>query len=159
MTRMTSDIDAFAQLVQQGLLTALVSVLTCVGVAVVLVVVEPSLTLAVAVVLPPLLVATLWFRRQSGRRLPGRAARLSTLYAEMQESLSGARVSQAFAQQAVNEERFGRYAAAYSGARIRSIELMARFFPFIQLVSIAPKPSPSGSPPARCRTAACRSAC
>ena len=59
--------QSMAQLVQQGLLTALVSILSCLGVAVALIALEPSLALAVAVVLPPLFVSSIWFRRLSGR--------------------------------------------------------------------------------------------
>ncbi len=139
MTRMTSDIDAFAQLVQQGLLTALVSVLSCVGIAVVLVVLSPSLAATVAVVVPPLVVGTVWFRRVSARNYTSARERLATLYADMQESLSGVRVSQAFAQQPANEARFVALADSYNAARQRSVEMIARFFPFIQLMSIVAK--------------------
>jgi ATP-binding cassette subfamily B protein len=139
MTRMTSDVDAFAQLVQQGLLTALVSILSCVGIAVVLLAMAPSLTLAVAIVLPPLAVGTVWFRRVSARNYAMARERLAILYADMQESLSGVRVSQAFAQQPASEARFTRLADSHNEARHRSVEMIARFFPFIQLMSIVAK--------------------
>ncbi len=139
MTRMTSDVDAFAQLVQQGLLTALVSVLSCAGVAVALVLLSPPLALAVAVLLPPLIAFTIWFRNASGRNYLAARERLALLYAEMQESLSGVRVSQAFAQQATNEARFKGLADRYNAARTQSIEMIARYFPFIQLVSTLAK--------------------
>ena len=139
MTRMTSDIDAFAQLVQQGLLTALVSVLSCLGVAVVLVVLDAPLALAVSIVLPPLIVATVWFRRRSSRAYLLGRVRVAVLYADMQESLSGSWVTQAFARQGRNEEHFGRLADDYAEARRRSIEMIARYFPFIQLVSTVAK--------------------
>ncbi len=139
MTRMTSDVDAFAQLVQQGLLTALVSILTCLGVAIALVVMAPTLALAVSVVLVPLLVGLVWFRRASGRNHMVARERIAILYADMQESLSGLRVSQALAQQKANEERFRSLANSYNAARKRSHEMFARFFPFIQLMSIVAK--------------------
>jgi ABC-type multidrug transport system fused ATPase/permease subunit len=139
MTRMTSDIDAFAQLVQQGLLTALVSVLSCAGVAIALVVLDPGLAFAVAVVVPPLVIGTMWFRRASGRNYMNARERLSILYADMQESLSGIRVSQAFAQQPANEARFLELANSYNQARRRSVEMIARYFPFIQLISLLAK--------------------
>jgi ATP-binding cassette subfamily B protein len=139
MTRMTSDVDAVAQLVQQGLLTALVSILTSIGVAIVMVVLAPSLTLAVSVVMLPLIAATIWFRRASGRNYMVARERVSVLYADMQESVSGLRVSQAFAQQPQNEARFRVLADAYNAARKRSIEMIARFFPFIQMMSFVAK--------------------
>jgi ABC-type multidrug transport system fused ATPase/permease subunit len=139
MTRMTSDIDAFAQLLQQGLLTAMSSLLASAGVAVVLVVLKPQLALVVSVVVPPLVVATLWFRVQSGRAYLTARARISMLYAELQESLAGVRVSQALDQQATNEARFAVLAQSYRDARVRSAELIARFFPLLQLLSTVAK--------------------
>ena len=139
MTRMTSDIEAFAQLLQQGLLTAMISLLTCAWIAVVLVVFDPALALAVSTLVPLLVVSTLWFRRASGRSYLVARERVSVLYANMQESVAGVSVSQAYGQQAANEARFAVLADSYSAARQRSAELIARFFPFLQLLSVMAK--------------------
>lgn len=139
MTRMTSDVEAFAQLLQQGLVTALVSMITCVGIAVVLAIFQPTLALAVSVLLVPLVVSTLWFRRASSKAYLTARERISALYAEMQESLSGILVSQAHNQQPANEARYARLAESYCVARQRTTELQARFFPFIDLLSVFAK--------------------
>ncbi len=139
MTRMTSDVEAFAQLLQQGLVTATVSLMTCGGIAVVLGLSDPSLALAVSVLLVPLVISTLWFRRVSTRTYLIARERISLLYADLQESLSGVDVSQAYNQQAANEARFRSLAESYCEARSRSFELMARFFPFLQLLSTIAK--------------------
>ena len=55
MTRMTTDVDAFSQLLQTGLITALVNILSFVGVLVVLSLLSWPLTLGVLVLVPPLL--------------------------------------------------------------------------------------------------------
>src|SRR5690606_5179097 len=62
MTRMTSDIEALTQLLQTGLVTAVVALLTSIGVGVALVIMDWRLALLGLLVLPPLTVATLWFR-------------------------------------------------------------------------------------------------
>ncbi|HQV20400.1 MAG TPA: ABC transporter transmembrane domain-containing protein, partial [Gordonia sp. (in: high G+C Gram-positive bacteria)] len=139
MTRMTSDVEAFAQLLQQGLVTALVSLLTCGGIAVVLAVFNPALALAVSVVIGPLVVATTVFGRLSTRTYLVARERISVLYADMQESLNGVTVSQAYNRQGANERQFARLAESYCAARERSYELQARFFPFIDLLSVIAK--------------------
>ncbi len=48
-------------------------------------------------------------------------------------------MSQAYCQQPANEARFAVLADAYCTARVRSAELMARFFPFLLLLSIVAK--------------------
>ncbi|WP_326550283.1 ABC transporter ATP-binding protein [Micromonospora sp. NBC_01813] len=139
MTRMTSDVQAFAQLIQQGLITATVSLLTCLGIAIVLTVLDPPLALAVAPVLIPAAIGTWWFRRASMRTYLLSRERIALLYAEMQESFAGVMVSQAYGQQARNEARFAALAESYCRSRIRSGELMARFLPFLQLLSTVAK--------------------
>jgi ATP-binding cassette subfamily B protein len=139
MTRMTSDVEAFAQLLQQGLVTAFGSLLTCAGIAIVLAVSSPSLALAVSVILIPLVVVTLWFRRASSSNYLLARERISVLYADMQESLSGVQVSQAYNQQGANEARFATLAEAYCVKRARSAELLARYFPFLQLLNVIAK--------------------
>ncbi|MCW2892699.1 MAG: Fe(3+)-transporting ATPase Xenobiotic-transporting ATPase [Actinomycetia bacterium] len=139
MTRMTSDVESFAQLLQQGLVTALVSLITCAGIGIVLAVFNPGLALAVSVALVPLLVTGVLFSRASTRSYLIARDRISVLYADMQESLSGILVSQAYNQQTANEARFARLAQSYCQARERSMELQARFFPFIDLLAALAK--------------------
>ncbi len=139
MTRMASDVEVFAQLLQQGLVTAMSSLMTCGGIAVVLAVFSPSLALMISAVLVPLVLSTMWFRWASTQTYLAARERISVLYADMQESLSGVVVSQAYNQQPANEARFASLADAYCHARSRSYELMARFFPFLQLLSTAAK--------------------
>lgn len=139
MTRMTSDVESFSQLLQQGLVTALVSLITCAGIGIVLGVFNPGLALAVSVVLIPLVITGVLFSRASTRSYLIARERISILYADMQESLSGIMVSQAYNRQPANEARFARLAQSYCSARERSMELQARFFPFIDLLSFLAK--------------------
>jgi ATP-binding cassette subfamily B protein len=139
MTRMTSDIEAFAQLLQQGLLTAMVSLVGMAGIAITLAVFDPSLALAVAGVLVPLIVSTWWFQRASSRTYLVARERIAVLYADMQESLAGVVVSQAYGQQPANERRFAALAESYCQARCRASEYQARYFPFLQLLSVVAK--------------------
>ena len=57
MTRMTTDVEALSQLLQTGLINAVVSLLSFFGVLIVLAVINPRLMLATTAVLPPLLLA------------------------------------------------------------------------------------------------------
>ncbi len=73
MTRMTTDIDALSQLLQNGLVNALVNIVTFLGVGIALAFINPRLALISAGILPPLFVATIWFRRESTQGLRDRA--------------------------------------------------------------------------------------
>ena len=139
MTRMTTDIEAFAQLLQQGLLTAIVSLLSCSGVLGLLLLMDPQLSLAAFGILPLLIVGTLVFRRLSAKAYLEARDRISAANANLQESLAGVRVTQAWSRQATALSHFTRLSRGYRDARLRSLQLLSLYFPFLQLLSVLGK--------------------
>ncbi|MGQ0825711.1 MAG: ABC transporter ATP-binding protein [Actinomycetota bacterium] len=135
MTRMTTDIDSLSQLLQQGLITALVNLVSFVGVGVALTLMNPPLALVAAAVLPPLIIATLWFRAQSSRAYETARDRIAAVNANLQEGLSGVRVSQAFVREEHNEQQFDEVARGYLEARLGAQRLVAMYFPFVELLA------------------------
>ena len=144
MTRMTTDIEAFAQLLQQGLLTAVVSLLSSLGVFGVLLAMNARLCLVAFSVLPLLLLGTAVFRRYSAQAYLHARERIGALYGNLHESLAGVRVTQAFSRRDVSEARFVGLSLAYRDARLRSMQLIALYFPFLQLLSVLAKTATLG---------------
>ncbi len=118
MTRMTTDIDALSQLLQNGLVNALVNLVTFLGVGIALAFINPRLALVSAVILPPLAIATLWFRKQSSKAYEVARERIAAVNANLQEGLSGVRVSQAFVREERNQDNFEEIAGGYRDARV-----------------------------------------
>ncbi|HEY8545113.1 MAG TPA: ABC transporter ATP-binding protein [Acidimicrobiales bacterium] len=135
MTRMTTDIEALQQLLQTGLVNALVSLATCVGVFGFLVVLSPPLALVAASILPPLLAATLWYRRRSSTVYSTARDRIAAVNANFQESLSGVRVSQAYTREDRNIAGFRDVNRGYLDARLGAQRLVALYFPFVLLLA------------------------
>jgi ATP-binding cassette subfamily B protein len=135
MTRMTTDVESLSTLLQNGLIQAIVSLLTLAGVAVVLLVMNPALSLATYVVLIPLVVATIWFRRLSNRAYGAARERIGTVNASLQESVSGVRVAQAYGRQDRNIEQFREVSKGHLEARMRAQRLVATYFPFVEMLS------------------------
>jgi ATP-binding cassette subfamily B protein len=135
MTRMTTDIEALSQLLQTGLINAVVSVFTCVGVFVFLIVLSPPLALIAATVIPPLLAATWWYRRRSGLAYARARTSIATVNANLQESLSGVRVAQAYVCEDRNISGFRGVNSEYLDARLDAQRLIAVYFPFVLLLS------------------------
>ncbi|MHB8466737.1 MAG: ABC transporter ATP-binding protein, partial [Acidimicrobiales bacterium] len=135
MTRMTTDVEAFSQLLQTGLITAIVSIFTCSGVAVALGILDWRLALAAAVVLAPLVAATIAFRNASNRIYRVARERIAAVNANFQESLSGVRVAQAHRREEGNVAAFQVVAARHRAARVNAQQLIALYFPFIVLLS------------------------
>jgi ATP-binding cassette, subfamily B, bacterial len=139
MTRMTTDIEAFAQLLQQGLLTAIVSLLSCSGVLGLLWLMDARLSLAAFGILPLLIAGTLVFRRLSAKAYLEARERISAANANLQESLAGVRVTQAWSRQAKALSHFTGLSQGYRDARLRSLQLLSLYFPFLQLLSVLGK--------------------
>jgi ATP-binding cassette subfamily B protein len=135
MTRMTTDVEALSTLLQTGIVSAVVSLLGFVGVAVVMVAINPRLSLAVFVVVPPLVGATVWFRRASQRAYVRARDRIAVVNANLQESLSGVRVAQAYTREERNSSDFRDVSEDYLDARLDAQRLVALYFPFVELLS------------------------
>jgi len=135
MTRMTTDIDALSALLQNGLVNALVNLVTFVGVGIALGFMDHKLALITATILPPLIVATIWFRAASTRAYSIARDRIAAVNANLQEGLSGVRVSQAFVRENKNQEVFTEIASDYRDARVHAQRLVAIYFPFVDFLS------------------------
>ena len=135
MTRMTTDVEALSQLLQTGLISAVVSLFTCAGVFVFLFVLSPQLALVAASVLPPLFIATYWYKRLSARAYASAREAIATVNANLQESLSGVRVAQAYSREDRNISGFRDVNSDYLGARLQAQRLIALYFPFILLLA------------------------
>jgi ATP-binding cassette subfamily B protein len=135
LTRMTSDVEALQSLLQTGFVNALVQVLTFVGAVVILALMSPELSLVVLAVVPPLVVATWLFRRRSAAAYGRVRDRIAAVNANLQESISGVRVAQAYNREQRNMAGFRVVAGEHRAARIESARLSSTYFPFVELLS------------------------
>ncbi|CAM5625854.1 ABC transporter ATP-binding protein [Streptomyces purpurascens] len=135
MTRMTTDVDALSTFLQTGLVTAFVSVVTFFGIMVALLVIDVELALVVFATLPPLIIATFFFRRASVKAYELARERVSVVNADLQESVSGLRIVQAFRRERDGGRRFAGRSDSYRQARIRGQWLISIYFPFVQFLS------------------------
>ncbi|MET9541961.1 ABC transporter ATP-binding protein [Streptomyces sp. NPDC006553] len=135
MTRMTTDVDAMSTFLQTGLVTAFVSVVTFFGIMVALLVLDLQLALVVFATLPVLAVATYYFRRSSVKAYELARERISVVNADLQESVSGLRIVQAFRREQSGAARFAERSDHYREARVRGQWLISVYFPFVTLLS------------------------
>ncbi|WP_431987893.1 ABC transporter ATP-binding protein [Streptomyces parvulus] len=135
MTRMTTDVDALSTFLQTGLVTAFVSVVTFFGILVALLVIDVQLAFVVFATLPPLIIATYFFRKASVKAYELARERVSTVNADLQESVAGLRIVQAFRREGDGGLRFAERSDSYRQARIRGQWLISIYFPFVQLLS------------------------
>ncbi len=135
MTRMTTDVDQFEALIENGLLSALVAFATFFGVGVALLLLNFELGLATLAVVVPLAIATVVFRRRSAVLYDQARDRIAIVNADFQESLSGVREAQAFTHEEETERRFRELGDDYLESRVGAQRLVSIYFPFVQFLS------------------------
>lgn len=136
MTRMTSDVDAIAQLFQVGLINAVVSLATFAGMSVVVVALDPMLALVVLGVVPFAAAVTWWYRRRASVAYDEARELVSTLNADIQESMSGIRVTHAYRRESVNLARFAALGQRYVTASLRGLFATSVYVATIELLSV-----------------------
>ena len=137
MTRMTTDVDQFESLIENGVLSALVSLVTFVGVGIALLVLNPELGAVTLTVVVPLAIATVIYRRRAMVLYDQARERIAIVNADFQESLSGVREAQAFVHEEAARARYRRLGHEYLVSRLSAQRLVATYFPFVQFLSNA----------------------
>ena len=135
VARMTSDVATVNDVLNNGFLMVVQSTLTLAGATVILFVLSWKLSMTTALILPPLIVATVIFRVYSARAYGSVRERIADVMINMQESFSGLRVVQAFAREEQNMERFGAINERNFWANVNTVRISAVFFPFVEWLS------------------------
>ena len=135
MTRMTTDVDALSSFLQTGLVSSVVSLATFGGIAIILAVLDLGLALAVFTCLPVLVVATVIFRRYSSRAYSEAREKVGLVNADLQENVSGMRITQALGRQARNAAGFAARSEDYRRSRMRAQTAISIYFPFVAMLS------------------------
>jgi ABC-type multidrug transport system fused ATPase/permease subunit len=132
VARMTSDVEAAGDLVADGLVTLITSVVTMGAIAVILVALAWRLALEIFVVAPFLLLAAAWFRRRSSAAWRQVREAATTVSVRLQEALSAIRVIQAFRHELATADLLAAANQDERGAVKGTITLDALFFPGVE---------------------------
>ena len=135
MTRMTTDVDALSSFLQTGLVTSVVSLATFFGIAIILLVMNTGLALLAFTVLPPLVVSTVLFRRYSSKAYNDAREKVGIVNADLQENVSGMRITQALGREQANAAGFAARSEDYRRSRMRAQTAISLYFPFVALLS------------------------
>ena len=135
ISRMTNDVEALDQLVEDGLATLIQSSLTLLGVIVILLVLDFHLALLTFIALPILAVGAFAFRIASADAYRRTREKIATITGYLQESLSGIRVIRAFGQERQHLEAFRRLNDDNRAANMTTVRLNAAYFPAVELLS------------------------
>lgn len=137
VSRMTSDVDSMAELVQMGLLQFVSNVLLLVFSVVVLLLVSWPLALVCLLALPFVVLASVKFQRDSNQAYLVVRDQIGGTLSSLQESIAGVRVIQAFGREGTESRRFAERNRVLYDAHMASVKVQAWYLPVIEFAGIA----------------------
>jgi ABC-type multidrug transport system fused ATPase/permease subunit len=135
MSRVTNDVNALEHFVTHGSALTAVDLLRLCGGAVILFLLDARLALLVLLPVPILAMSMRYFNTRIRPIYRHVRARLGDINAQLQDSLSGIRVIQAFVQEEQELARFAAESEGYYHARVQGIRYWATFFPAMRFVA------------------------
>jgi ATP-binding cassette, subfamily B, bacterial len=135
ISRITNDVEALDQLVEDGMATLIQSGLTLIGVVVILFVLDPHLALLTFLVLPILAAGAFAFRIASADAYRRTREKIAAITGYLQETLSGIRVVRAFGQEPRHIARFEELNEENRAANMTTVNLNAAYFPGVEFLS------------------------
>jgi ATP-binding cassette subfamily B protein len=139
VSRMTNDIESLTEFVEEGAVTFLTSLLTVVGVALVMVAVDWQLAIVVFGIILVVLATSFVFQHFASRAYREVRETIGRVLGSLQEGITGVRVVQAFTQEGEQAGAFGRVNEDYYHANMRAAKAIAWYFPgvaFLRTVAI-----------------------
>jgi ABC-type multidrug transport system fused ATPase/permease subunit len=134
ISRLTSDVDALSDVLSQGLTTLVVNTLTLVAAVIGLFVLDWRLGLVALVILPPTLVLSRWFQVRSHAAFLRVRETISSMTAQIAESVAGMAVIQAFNRERAFLDEFDKANWANRGTNTSAQYLNSLFFPGIEFL-------------------------
>ncbi|QPN63334.1 ABC transporter ATP-binding protein [Synechococcus sp. CBW1004] len=136
LTRLTSDVEALAEVFGSGAVGVLADLVSLLVIAITMITIEWRLGLLLLITQIPVTCGILWLQKRY--RLANYRVReeLSQLNADLQENLQGLEVVQMFRREAVNSARFARTTDAYRQAVTGTILYDSAISAFIEWVAL-----------------------
>jgi ATP-binding cassette subfamily B protein len=132
VSRMTSDVDSLQELIQTGLLQFLSNAFLVIVSVVVLGIVSWQLLLLCLICVPPVILASIKFQRDSSVAYLDVRDGIGRTLSELQEGIAGVRVVQAYGREEVQAARFSARNQSLLAAHMRSVWISAWYLPIIE---------------------------
>jgi ATP-binding cassette subfamily B protein len=133
VARMTADIESMQELVAQGLSMFVVNMVVLTGAMVVMALMSWQLALGVLLVVPVLIQASRWFRRESNASYVQLRERVGGTLTSFQEGMAGVRVVQAFNQEDAFQRRFAETNERQFEQNLHAERVTAKYTTIIEL--------------------------
>ncbi|HEX9066244.1 MAG TPA: ABC transporter ATP-binding protein [Streptosporangiaceae bacterium] len=134
ISRQVSDMDSLSELFDEGLDSLLYSAFSLVFVGTAMLLLDWPLALVVMAGFVPLTWLSAWFQRESAVAYRRTRETIALVIVQFVETFNGIRAVQAFRREPRNDQIFGGLNSDYAGAQLRSLRLIAIYFPGVTLI-------------------------
>jgi len=140
LTRLTSDVDALAEVFGSGAVGVLADLVTLLVIAITMLTIEARLGALLLVIQIPVVISILWLQGRYRKANYRVREELSQLNADLQENLQGLEVVQMFRREGTNAQRFSVTTDAYRkavGGTIFYDSSISAFLEWVSLTAVA----------------------
>ncbi|MEW6307760.1 MAG: ABC transporter ATP-binding protein [Bacillota bacterium] len=134
MSRVTNDVEALNELISSGIVHVVSDVVTLVGIVTIMLFLNWKLALLTFITLPLLVWAATLFRNRVLRAYRRVRSKMANVNANLQESISGVRVTQSFTRERRNVERFDQTNMENLQANMHAASLFSVFIPVVEVI-------------------------
>jgi ATP-binding cassette subfamily B protein len=136
MSRLQSDVQQLQQLLTTGVLNLFTNALTLAGIACVMIVMNARLALLTLTAVPALFCIILVWQKYARRAFTRTRRAIATVNAELQERISGIRVTQSLSREKINSQQFNNVNKANLNANLDATKLTAVMMPTTEVCSV-----------------------
>ena len=136
ISRVISDVGVINQLLSQGLITLTGDSLLLAGIVIVMLSLNAQLALVTFSIVPVIVLVTMIFAHKAKLAFRKTRARNAHMIGDLAENLSGIRVIQAFANEAISSEKFDEVNGANRDAHVEAMSLSFVFLPTVEILGM-----------------------
>ncbi len=136
VSRVMNDVSTINELLSQGVITLIGDFLVLIGILIIMVSLSPQLALLTFIVLPLMILATIWFSNRARGAFRKTRTSVAKVVGDLAEDISGVRVIQAFGQENTSQERFNQVNQENREANISAMTLSFIFLPTIEFLGV-----------------------
>lgn len=127
MSRVTNDLFEISELAHHGPEDLFISLITIIGALIMILTINPWLSLIVFCLLPPMFIVVIRLRKDMKATFKEGREKTALINASVESSLSGIRVSKSYTAEQHEIEKFDRANEEYKAVRKRNYKLMGKF--------------------------------
>ena len=135
MSRVQNDVQQLQELLTQGIFQLLTSLLTLLGIAIIMITINWKLALITLTVTPVLAITIIIWQRYARKAFTNVRRAIAVVNSQLQEDMAGVRVVQSLSREDENLEQFDQVNKAHLDANVTAVKLESLMMPLVNLLT------------------------